>query len=134
MTQPFNTFLNIQITDLILHDNDEYLYTPSPVVRTRNVYSDIFAIFENIKHLTIVSSSMNDYPPLSVYHHQLTTYFASTLTVLCVTVYNIHDCLSLLDGRLKQLTMLNVQIAYVIGSSLPTVNIVSRYYFTIVLS
>ncbi|CAF4232521.1 unnamed protein product [Rotaria socialis] len=80
-----STFRHIfkhQIADLTLHDNDEYLYSPSPPVRTRNAYSNVFALFENLKRLTIVvSSSINDYPPLSVYHPQSATCFASTLTV-----------------------------------------------------
>ncbi|CAF4377293.1 unnamed protein product [Rotaria magnacalcarata] len=69
----FQHIVKHQLTDLILHDNDEYLYSPLPSVRSRNVYSDIFALFENLKCLTIVSSSVNNYPPLSVYHQQSTT-------------------------------------------------------------
>ena len=38
------------------------------------------------------------------------TFSSSTLTKLCINVYNFNDCLALLDGRLKQLTTFIVQV------------------------
>jgi len=91
-----------QITYLILHNNDEHNTETSLTTYTVNVYVHIILLFQNLKHFTIVPSSMNEYPPLSVSNLPPTTYFSSTLTVLCINVCDFDDCLSVLDGRLKQ--------------------------------
>ncbi|CAF4472634.1 unnamed protein product [Rotaria sp. Silwood2] len=122
----FRHIFKHQITDLILHNNDEYTRETSLQTYTRNVYSYILALFENLKHLTIVSSSENEkYPPLSLLDLPPTTYFFSALMVLCINVCRIDDCLSVLDGRLKQLNTFIVQINYIGYSSLISRNTVS---------
>ncbi len=99
-----------QITDLILHNNDEYTRKISSTIYTKNVYSHITGLFENLKHLTIVPSFINEYPPLKFDIPRSAIYLSPTLTVLCISVYDTNDCLYLLDGRLKQLTTFIVQI------------------------
>ena len=86
-------------------------------------------LFENLKHLTIVASSVNDYPPLSLSYLPPTTYFSPTLTVLCVNVYSMNDCLSLLDGRLNKLSTFIVNIDTMWHTDLISHNMVSWYYF-----
>ncbi|CAF2868151.1 unnamed protein product [Rotaria sp. Silwood2] len=56
-----------------------------------------------------MSSSINDYPPLSLYISPPLTFSSSTLTKLCISVNDLDDCLALLDGRFKQLTAFIVQ-------------------------
>ncbi|CAF1240033.1 unnamed protein product [Rotaria sordida] len=56
-----------------------------------------------------MSSSINDYPPLSLYISQPLTFSSSTLTKLCIIVNDFDDCLALLDGPFKQLTVFIVQ-------------------------
>ena len=96
-----------QITDLVVHNNDEYSSERSLKVYTKNVYTRIFNLFENLKHLTIVAPCMNEYPPLLMRNLSATT-FRSTLTVLCINVFDMNDCLSILDGRFNQLNTFNV--------------------------
>ncbi|CAF1292405.1 unnamed protein product [Rotaria magnacalcarata] len=108
----FTTFRHIlqhQITDLILHNNDEYCLGKSMKIYNRNIYAHIMDLFENLKHLSIVASSVNEYPFLHLWDWPSAAYFASTLTILCINVFCFKDCLSLLDGRLKQLTTFKVQ-------------------------
>jgi hypothetical protein len=81
-------------------------------------------LFENLEHLTIVTSSVDDYPPLLLDNLQSTNYFSSNLTVLRIYVYSFDECLILLDGRLKHLTTFIVQIRY-IGPSCTARNMVS---------
>ncbi|CAF3701396.1 unnamed protein product [Rotaria sp. Silwood1] len=77
---------------------------------TKNVYANIFAFFENLKHLTIVLSSIKNYPSLSFCFLPSTTFSSSTLTELCINVEDFNDVHALLDGRLKQLTRFIVQV------------------------
>ncbi|CAF3751273.1 unnamed protein product [Rotaria sordida] len=102
-----------QITDLILHNNDECTYEISLKTYARNFYAPIMAFFENLKHLTIVSSSVYEYPFLLLHNFPPTIYFSTTLTVLNINVFVFDDCLCLLDGRLNQLTTFNVQIHFI---------------------
>jgi len=128
----FRHIFKEQITDLILHNNDEYTRKTSSMIYTTNVYSHITVLFENLKHLAIVPSSVNDYPPLKFGIPPSTIYLSSTLTVLCISVYDTNDCLSLLDGRLKQLTTLIVQIyTSVWNTRLISGNMVSWWYFIV---
>ncbi|CAF3685613.1 unnamed protein product [Rotaria sp. Silwood1] len=92
---------------------------------TMNVYAIILIFFKNLKHLTIVSSSITYHPPLSLNDLSSTTFFSSTLTKLYIHVLNCDDCLAGIDGRLKQLATFIVQIDYI--SYVPVVfyNIVS---------
>jgi hypothetical protein len=71
------------------------------------------AFFENLKQLSIVSSSINDYPPLSLYDLSPMTFSSSTLTKLSINVISFDGVLDLLDGRLKQLTTLIVQVDHI---------------------
>ncbi|CAF1387174.1 unnamed protein product [Rotaria sordida] len=114
----FRHIFQYQITDLILHNDDEYISKMRLDTYTENVYVPIWALFENIKHLTIVSSSLNEYPSLSICNLSPTTYSSSTLTILCVNVFEFNDCLCLLDGRLKQLRTFIVQINYIFNQRL----------------
>lgn len=79
---------------------------------TKNIYAMLF-IFKKLKHLSIVSSSINDYPPLSLYISPPITFSSSLLTKLCINVYLFEDCLALLDGRFKQLTTFIVQVKFI---------------------
>ncbi len=69
--------------------------------------------FQNLKYSTVVASSINEYPSLSLRRVPPTTYFSSILTVLSINVLEFSDCLSLLDGCLKQLTTFIVQVEYI---------------------
>ncbi|CAF1431573.1 unnamed protein product [Rotaria sp. Silwood1] len=50
------------------------------------------------------------YPSLVLSNVPSTTFFSSTLNKLCIRVRRFEDCLALLDGRLKQLTILIIVI------------------------
>ncbi|CAF1342739.1 unnamed protein product [Rotaria magnacalcarata] len=107
----FTTFRHIcqhQITDLMLHNNDEYRLGKSMQIYNRNVYASIMDIFQSLKHLTILASPLNEYPILHLWNVPSTTYFVSTLTKLCINVFLFNDCLTLLNGRLQQLTIFKV--------------------------
>ena len=120
----FRHIFKYQITDLILHNSDEYTIETLKTYTT-NVYAHILDLFENLKHLTIVASSVNEYPPLSVRRLPPTIYFSSTLTILCINLFNMDSCLYLLDGRLKQLTTFIVQINDMWSSEMISHNMVS---------
>jgi hypothetical protein len=98
-----------QITDVILIINENNCKI-SWKSYTRNVYAFSLTFFANLKHLTIVPSSINKYPRFSLYDLPPTTFFSSILTKLCVNVDDFDDCLALLDGRLKQLITFTIQI------------------------
>ena len=107
-----------QITHLILISKENN----TEITRkeyTRNVYAMILAFFENLKNLTIVLSSVNNYPSLSLYDLPPTTFSSLTLTKLCISVHGFNDVRALLDGRLKQLTIFIVQVES-IGSQIST--------------
>ncbi|CAF2666240.1 unnamed protein product [Rotaria sp. Silwood2] len=114
----FRHIFQHRITDLILHNNDQYISKMRLDIYTRNVYGHILAIFKNLKHFTIISSSFHEYPHLSISYLPATVYFSSTLTVLCINVFHFEDCLYLLDGRLKQLSTLIVEIRYIFNLKL----------------
>jgi len=94
---------------------------------TTDVYAHILTFFEHLECLTIVASSMNDYPPLSLCDVPSTTFSSSILTQLCINVSSFDDCLSLLDGRLKQLSTLIVRIPYITDCSSIVENTVSLH-------
>jgi hypothetical protein len=120
----FQNIFKKQITDLILHNNDERTTQMSLKTYFTNVYERTMVLFQNLKTLKIDETSANDYPLFSYCLESPTTYFSSTLTVLCIIVCCFGDCLSLLDGHLKQLTTFIVQIRY-IGYPLNFRNMVS---------
>ncbi|CAF4030148.1 unnamed protein product, partial [Rotaria sp. Silwood1] len=98
-----------QITDLIL-DFKKDLSKISVKHYTIDVYGYIMKFFENLKHLSLIGSYPHYFPPLVLDDLPLTTLFSSTLNKLCIHVAGFDDCLSLLDGRLKQLTTLIVHM------------------------
>jgi hypothetical protein len=81
------------------------------------VYGPILKFFKKLKHLSIIEASNPPYPCLILRDFPSTTLFSSTLTHLCINMYNLEDCLYLLDGRLKQLTTLIVGIRYITDPS-----------------
>ncbi|CAF3034222.1 unnamed protein product [Rotaria sp. Silwood2] len=97
-----------QITDLTLMSNENNSGITLKDY-TMNIYLNILAFFENLNHLTIVSSPINNYPSLSLYDLPSTSFFSSILTKLRIYVLSFNDCLALLDGRLKQLTKFTVE-------------------------
>lgn len=113
-----------QITDLVLVSNENNIEI-TPKEYTKNVYAIIFVFFENLKHLSIVSSSINDYPPLAFYFSSPMTCSSLTLTKLCIGVCDIYDVRALLDGRFEQLTTLIVQARIISDLILPSHNRVS---------
>ncbi|CAF3663450.1 unnamed protein product [Rotaria sordida] len=120
----FQHIFQHQITDLILHNNDENRVGTSLKIYNRNIYAHIIDVFQNLQHLTIIrSSSVDEYPPFSLSCLPSTTYFTSTLTTLCINVLSFDDCVSLLDGRLKQLTTFNVQFYCIFKYTLIPINI-----------
>jgi hypothetical protein len=84
---------------------------------TTNVYAPLLILFQNLKHLSIIESSITNYPPLSICHLPSTTFSSSILTKLCIDVCSFDDCLYLLDGRLKQLTIFIVRICFIRNDS-----------------
>jgi hypothetical protein len=97
-----------------------------------NIYSNILAFFENLNHLTIMLSPIKNYPALVLNNLPSTSFFSSTLTKLRIYVYFFHDCLALLDGRLKQLTTFIVEVRYINSPLSRSYNMVS--FFSILLS
>ncbi len=77
------------------------------------MYEPIIVLFEHLKHFRIVPLSVDEYPPLFFGILQPTVHFSSNLTILCIAVYSFDDCLTLLDGRLKQLTTFIVEVKYI---------------------
>ncbi len=65
---------------------------------------------ENLKHLSVIGSYPNYFPPVVLYNLPLTTCYSSTLYKLCIRVMYYDDLLLLLDGRLQQLRTLSVVI------------------------
>jgi hypothetical protein len=97
-----------------------------------NIYLNILAFFENLNHLTIMSSPINNYPPLSLYGLPSTSFFSSTLTKLRIYVFFLKDCLALLDGRLKQLTTFIVEVRYISNLLSISYNMVSFFFHSII--
>ncbi len=72
-------------------------------------------LFQKLKYLAIFASSAKKYPPYSLCHVASPTCFSSTLTVLCIDLYCIADCLAILDGHLSQLITFIVRIDFITG-------------------
>ncbi len=103
---------------------------------TENVYAIIFDFFKNLKHLSIIPSSINDYPPLSLHFSLPLIFSSSTLTKLCINISNFNDCLALLDGRFKQLNTFIVEVKHVHHTISIPPNMVSLCFisFTIIVN
>lgn len=113
-----------QITDLILiiDENDNEI---EQIEYTKNVYAIILNFFKNLKHLSIVQPAHHDRLSLSLWNLSPTIFSSSTLTKLFINVKYFDDCLALFDGRLKNLTVLAVQINFIPDSSSTSHNMVS---------
>lgn len=115
-----------QITDLILISNENNIHINREDYMM-NVYAKILIFFENLTHLTILPSSNNNNPVFSLRNLSPTTFASSTLTNLCINMFNFESCLALLDGRLKQLTTLIVQVSHFDDEPSISYNHVSLY-------
>ncbi|CAF1039397.1 unnamed protein product [Adineta ricciae] len=123
---PLRHIFQEQITDLILVNNDiDKLSEPSNNY-TVNVYEHTLKFFKRLKHLNIIGSVKMSSPLLSLIDLPSNTFHSSILTYLSIDVCSLDDCLHLLDGRLKQLTTLNVRISY-IDSSLAIIHNMRSY-------
>ncbi|CAF1504180.1 unnamed protein product [Rotaria sordida] len=112
----FQHIFKYQITELILENNDNYDYVGGRILSkeyNNNIYVSILSLFKNLQSLSIVGSFTSSYPPLSIVDLPSITFCSSILTKLCINVRSLDDCLYLLDGRLKQLTIFIVQIRYI---------------------
>jgi hypothetical protein len=97
----------------------------------KNVYAIIIALFKSLKHFSIIRSSIYDYPPLVAYFLPPMTFSPSTLTKLCINVLDLCDVYALLDGRLKQLTTLIIQVNIISNFMLKSSNRVSSIIIVI---
>jgi hypothetical protein len=108
-----------QITDLILVSNENNIDI-GPQEYTKNVYAIVLAFFDNLKHLSIVEPFSKNSPRWTTNNSHFSlnelpsiTFSSLTLTKLCVTVNRLTDVYALLDGRLKQLTTLIVEVKFI---------------------
>jgi hypothetical protein len=117
-----------QITNLILINNDKDEMIHSLKNYTTNVYSHILIFFKNLKNLSVIEPSvMSCYPGLSLCDLPSTTFSSPILTHLYINVKTFDDCLYLLDGRLRKLTTLCVNVYSIDTSSGIVHNMVSFY-------
>jgi hypothetical protein len=116
-----------QITNLILVNNDKHESLRASTEYTRNVYAHIVNCFKNLKYLNIVRPDITIYPGLSLCNLPSNTFHFSILTDLHINVETFVDCLHLLDGRLKQLTTLNVIVHSIDKSSAIVRNMVNLH-------
>ena len=77
---------------------------------TKTVYAHILIYFEKLKHFNVSPTTIFGYPSLSICYLPSNTFFSLILTYLSINVRTFTDCLCLLDGRLRQLSTLIVQI------------------------
>ena len=103
------------LTNLVLVNNDFNTVLKDEIDRklcAANV-STIISKFENLKHLSVLSSSVNDFSPLSLHIPEQLIFCSSTLTELRIDIHVFDDCLILLNGSLKALSTLIVRIDYI---------------------
>ena len=105
----FSRICKQQITNLTLVINENKIEIDEEDY-TKNVYAPVLAVFENLKCLSIMPSSIDNCPLFSLWFTPEKVFSSSTLTKLCINVHDFNDCLLLLDGQLKQLTALIVQV------------------------
>ncbi len=98
------------------------------------MYDYILKLFENLKHLSITGSYPRFFPPLVLYNLRSRTFFSSTLTKLCIRVMTFDDCVALLDGHLKQLSTLIVDIAEMNDHSSYIYYMVSLHFISLIFS
>ncbi|CAF3486571.1 unnamed protein product, partial [Rotaria sp. Silwood2] len=103
---PVHRIFQKQITDLILvYKKDNHILSMEQYTEGVNEY--IFKFFENLKHLSFTGSCTL----LSLRNLPLTICSSSTRYKLCIIVNRFKDCLTLLDGCLKQLNSFIVKIS-----------------------
>ena len=108
----FGRIFKQQITNLTLVINEDKIEINDEEY-TKNIYAPVLVFFENLKCLSIVPSSADKCPLISLRLIPEKVFSSSTLTKLCINVSNFADCLLLLDGRLKQLTTFVVQVDWI---------------------
>ncbi|CAF2898294.1 unnamed protein product [Rotaria sp. Silwood2] len=108
---PFRRIFQQQITDLILVFEKDFNEISS-VHYTIDVYGYILKFFVNLKHLSIIGLFPHCFPFVQFRDIPLNICFSSTLCKLSISIENLEDCYALLDGRLKQLTTLIVDIIH----------------------
>ena len=123
----FGHIFKQQIRELTLTNNQKCTEVPM-INYTTDVYARIVDFCQNLMHFNVISSSGGTFPSLSLRGLSSSTFSSSTLMKLCINVYNFEDCLSLLDGRLKQLSTLIVVIVNVEDHSSIVHNSVSLSY------
>ncbi|CAF3210945.1 unnamed protein product [Rotaria sp. Silwood2] len=111
-----------KLTHLTLVNIDKRTEIESLKNYNRNVYEHIMKFFRNLKYLSIIETHYRSYPPLLLYNSPSISFSSTILAYLCINVNTFDDCLYLLDGRLKQLTTLIVQIYKTSKSSSVTPN------------
>ncbi len=90
---------------------------------TKDMYEYSLKCFKNLKHLSIIGC-----PRLLIINDLLsTTWLSLNLNKLCVDICDLEDCFALLDGCLKQLTTLIVEIYRVENDLSTNYNMVSAY-------
>ncbi|CAF3235527.1 unnamed protein product [Rotaria sp. Silwood2] len=119
--------LQRQITDLILVFGTECKAISIKLYRM-DVYGYLLTFFDNLKHFSNIGSYSYDFPPLQLSKSPFSPFFSSTLQKLCIRVMTYDDCLVLLDGRLKQLTTLIVDIINMTSCSSNIYNMVSLHF------
>jgi hypothetical protein len=124
---PFRYISEQQIIDLTLISNENYIEI-TLAEYTKKISGIILAFFAHLKHLMIVSSSLNNCSFLSLYTLSPMTFSSSRLTTLCVNVDNFNDCLALLDGRLPQLNTLIIEIDSIHYHTSRSYKMVSLYF------
>ncbi len=122
----FQHIFKEQITDLILIINEEHdeIQTMDYIL---NVYVRILSFFKNLKQLSVIQPVTGECPCLSLRDLPSDNFSSSTLVKLCISVYDFEDCISLLDDRLKQLSILIVNIDFMEDPSLMVHKSVSLY-------
>ncbi|CAF1306107.1 unnamed protein product [Rotaria magnacalcarata] len=87
---------------------------PSRISRFPNIKSTVIPNESpsrpNIDLFTIIVSSENEYSSLLIFELPSSSFYFSTTTVLHIDMFNLDDCISLIDGRLKQLTTFIVRV------------------------
>ncbi|CAF3049186.1 unnamed protein product [Rotaria sp. Silwood2] len=105
---PFRDNFRRQITDLTLVF--KRCLNETLAHYSINMYGYIMKFFENLKHLSIIGSSLCCFPRTVYYNLSSTIFSSSILNKLRIRVRNYADCLAVLDGRFKQLRILIVDI------------------------
>ncbi|CAF1515009.1 unnamed protein product [Rotaria sordida] len=107
---PFRRIFQEQITDLILIF-EKNINKILEEFNTINLYTYVFNFFINLKYLSITGLFPYPFPHLNCRQLPITICLCSTLYKLSLDVPSLVDCYALLDGRLKQLTILILNIA-----------------------